>query len=77
MANEKSKNRVGILIACLIIMVFAGVLNSASVFVSPLAKHFDWTTDAIANVSTIMLLCWTPGCLLGGSLMAIRRFLHV
>ena len=70
MANEKTKNRVGILVACLIIMVFAGVLNSASVFVSPLAKHFGWTTDAIANVSTIMLLCWTPGCLLGGNLMA-------
>jgi len=51
-------------------MLIAGICNAASVFVSPLAAHFNWSTDAIANVSTTMLLCWTPGALIGGSLMA-------
>lgn len=62
--------RVGILVRCLIIMILAGIVNAASVFVSPLADHFGWTADSIANVSTTMLLCWTPGALIGGSLMA-------
>lgn len=64
------QKRVGMLVRCLIIMVIAGIGNSASVFVSPLAEHFAWSTDAVANVSTTMLLCWTPGALVGGSLMA-------
>ena len=62
--------RVGILVRCLIIMILAGIGNAASGFVSPLADHFGWTADSIANVSTTMLLCWTPGALIGGSLMA-------
>ena len=70
MDNTLDKKRVSILVCCLIIMVFAGVLNSASVFVSPLAEYYGWTTDQIANVSTVMLFIWTPGSLLGGSLMA-------
>lgn len=62
--------RVGILVRCLIVMIFAGIVNATSVFVSPLAEHFGWSTDSIANVSTTMLFCWTPGALIGGSLMA-------
>jgi MFS transporter, OFA family, oxalate/formate antiporter len=69
MATVKERNRITVLVACLIVMTTAGILNSTSVFVSPLAGYFGWSTDAIANVSTLMLLCWTPGCLLGGSIM--------
>lgn len=68
--EKLDEKRVGILIRCLIVMLIAGIGNSAAVFVSPLAAHFEWPTDAIANVSTTMLLCWTPGALVGGSLMA-------
>ena len=50
-------------------MLFAGILNSVSVFVKPLATYYKWSTDAIANVSTTMLFIWTPGALLGGWLM--------
>lgn len=62
--------RLGILVRCLVVLLITGVTNSAAVFVSPLAEHFSWTPDAIANVSTTMLLCWTPGALIGGTLMS-------
>ena len=63
--ENMDRNRLGILIRCLVILLITGVTNSAAVFVSPLATHFNWTADAIANVSTTMLLCWTPGALIG------------
>ena len=68
--ENMDRKRLGILIRCLVILLITGVTNSAAVFVSPLAKHFNWTADAIANVSTTMLLCWTPGALIGGTLMS-------
>ena len=68
--ENMDRNRLGILIRCLVILLITGVTNSAAVFVSPLAAHFNWTADAIANVSTTMLLCWTPGALIGGTLMS-------
>lgn len=68
--ENMDKKRFGILIRCLVILLITGVTNSAAVFVSPLAEHFSWTSDAIANVSTTMLLCWTPGALIGGTLMS-------
>ena len=67
--ENMDRNRLGILIRCLVILLITGVTNSAAVFVSPLAAHFNWTADAIANVSTTML-CWTPGALIGGTLMS-------
>ena len=68
--ENMDRNRLGIRIRCLVILLITGVTNSAAVFVSPLAAHFNWTADAIANVSTTMLLCWTPGALIGGTLMS-------
>ena len=68
--ENMDRSRLGILIRCLVILLITGVTNSAAVFVSPLAAHFNWTADAIANVSTTMLLCWTPGALIGGTLMS-------
>lgn len=70
--ENMDRNRLGILIRCLVILLITGVTNSAAVFVSPLAAHFNWTADAIANVSTTMLLCWTPGALIGGTLITPR-----
>ena len=45
-------NRYGLLVRCLVILVCAGVLNSTSVFVSPLAESLNIEVDKIANVST-------------------------
>lgn len=70
MENSLNVNRNQILIRCLLVMLFAGILNSAAVFVKPLATYYEWSTDAIANVSTTMLFIWTPGALLGGWLMS-------
>lgn len=68
-AMDHSVNRISMLVRCLIILVCAGVLNSTSVFVSPLAEYFGWETSAIANVSTTMLTFWPIGSLVGGWLM--------
>jgi OFA family oxalate/formate antiporter-like MFS transporter len=70
MEKSLNVNRNNILVRCLLIMLFAGILNSVSVFVKPLATYYQWSTDAIANVSTTMLFIWTPGALLGGWLMS-------
>ena len=47
--ENMDRNRLGILIRCLVILLITGVTNSAAVFVSPLAAHFNWTADAIAK----------------------------
>lgn len=38
--ENMDRNRLGILIRCLVILLITGVTNSAAVFVSPLAAHF-------------------------------------
>lgn len=63
-------NRYGLLVRCLVILVCAGVLNSTSVFVSPLAESLNIEVDKIANVSTTMLTFWAIGALIGGWLMS-------
>ena len=39
--ENMDRNRLGILIRCLVILLITGVTNSAAVFVSPLAAHFN------------------------------------
>jgi hypothetical protein len=39
--ENMDRNRLGILIRCLVILLLTGVTNSAAVFVSPLAAHFN------------------------------------
>ena len=66
MSNAKTANRTGVLVRALIILFMGGVVNSAAVFVSPLAAHYGWTTESIAGVATFMALMQTPGHILSG-----------
>lgn len=52
------------------IMLFVGIINSVSVFVSPLAVFYGWETAAIANVSSTMLTFWPIGSIVGGKLLS-------
>ena len=65
----KTPNRTGILVRALIVLAMCGIVNSAAVFVSPMAKHFGWTTEAIAGVATYMAFMQTPGHILSGWLL--------
>ena len=65
----KTPNRTGILVRALIVLAMYGIVNSAAVFVSPMAKHFGWTTEAIAGVATYMAFMQTPGHILSGWLL--------
>ncbi|MCI9469463.1 MAG: OFA family MFS transporter [Oscillospiraceae bacterium] len=69
MSNAKTVNRTGVLIRALIILFMGGVVNSAAVFVSPLAAHYGWTVESIAGVATFMALMQTPGHILSGWMM--------
>ena len=62
----KKQNRTGILVRGLIVLAMCGIVNSAAVFVSPMAQHFGWTTEAIAGVATWMAFMQTPGHILSG-----------
>lgn len=66
MSNAKTVNRTGVLVRALIILFMGGILNSAAVFVSPLAAHYGWTTESIAGVATFMAFMQTPGHILSG-----------
>ena len=66
MSNAKTVKRTGVLIRALIILFMGGVVNSAAVFVSPLASHYNWTVESIAGVATFMALMQTPGHILSG-----------
>ena len=59
----KTPNRTGILVRALIVLAMCGIVNSAAVFVSPMAKHFGWTTEAIAGVATYMAQHYIPSSL--------------
>ena len=65
----KTPNRTGILVRALIVLAMCGIVNSAAVFVSPMAKHFGWTTEAIAGVATYMAFMQTPGHIISGWLL--------
>lgn len=66
MSNEKTVNRTGVLVRALIILFMSGVVNSAAVFVSPLAARYGWTVESIAGVATFMAFMQTPGHILSG-----------
>ncbi|WP_312811597.1 MFS transporter [Sedimentibacter sp.] len=70
MQNQLTVNRNAMLIRSLIIMLFAGIINSTAVFVSPLAAYYGWETAAVANVGSTMLLFWPIGSIIGGKIMA-------
>jgi len=53
-----------------IVMLFVGIINSVSVFVSPLAVYYGWETSAIANISSTMLTFWPIGSIVGGKLLS-------
>ena len=40
--NQKLPSRTGILVRALIILFVGGMVNSAAVFVNPLAQHYGW-----------------------------------
>lgn len=65
----RTPNRMGILIRALIILFVGGMVNSAAVFVSPLAQHYSWTTESVASVITFMAVMQTPGHILSGWMM--------
>lgn len=65
-ATQKLPNRTGVLVRALIILFVGGILNSAAVFVNPLALHYGWTTESVAGVITFMATLQTPGHVLSG-----------
>lgn len=64
--NQKLPSRTGILVRALIILFVGGMVNSAAVFVNPLAQHYGWTTESVAGVITFMATMQTPGHILSG-----------
>ena len=68
--TKHEDNRTAMLIRGLVILLCAGIINSVSVFVSPLAKYYGWETSAIANVGTTMLTFWPIGAIIGGKLLS-------
>ena len=65
-ATQKLPNRTGILVRALIILFAGGMVNSAAVFVNPLAQQYGWTTESVAGVITFMATMQTPGHILSG-----------
>ena len=65
-ATQKLPSRTGILIRALIILFVGGMVNSAAVFVNPLAEQFAWSTESVAGVITFMATMQTPGHILSG-----------
>lgn len=67
--NALNVNRNAMMARGLIILLCAGVINSISVFVVPLAAYYGWEKTAIANIGTTMLTFWPIGAILGGKLL--------
>lgn len=65
-ATQKLPSRTGILVRALIILFVGGMVNSAAVFVNPLAEQFAWSTESVAGVITFMATMQTPGHILSG-----------
>lgn len=65
-ATQKLPSRTGILVRALIILFVGGMVNSAAVFVNPLAEQFSWSTESVAGVITFMATMQTPGHILSG-----------
>ena len=65
-ATQKLPSRTGILIRTLIILFVGGMVNSAAVFVNPLAQQYAWSTESVAGVITFMATMQTPGHILSG-----------
>lgn len=65
-----TSSRTGVLVRALIILFMCGLVNSAAVFVSPMAQYYGWTTEAVAGVATYMALMQTPGHILSGWLLS-------
>lgn len=64
--TQKLPSRTGILVRALIILFVGGMVNSAAVFVNPLAEQFAWSTESVAGVITFMATMQTPGHILSG-----------
>ena len=64
--TQKLPSRTGILVRALIILFVGGMVNSAAVFVNPLAEQFSWSTESVAGVITFMATMQTPGHILSG-----------
>lgn len=63
-------NRTGILIRGLIIMLSAGIVNAAAIFVSPLAGYKNWEAEAVASAATMMGTFTVVGHFFGGILLS-------
>lgn len=68
--NSSKVNRTGILIRGLIIMLSAGIVNAAAIFVSPLASFKGWEAEAVAGAATLMGTFTVIGHFFGGILLS-------
>lgn len=68
--NSSRVNRTGILIRGLIIMLSAGIVNAAAIFVSPLASFKGLEAEAVAGAATFMGTFTVIGHFFGGILLS-------
>ena len=54
--TQKLPSRTGILVRALIILFVGVMVNSAAVFVNPLAEQFAWSTESVAGVLPFMAI---------------------
>ena len=70
MGKENTNQRIRVLVAGAIVLLFLGIIYVWSEFVTPVSKYFNWDGGAVKLTSSFMLCCFVLGILASGRLQA-------
>lgn len=69
--SQRTVNRYVVLAAGMIVQLCAGIIYMWSVFKKPVTEYLSWSSDSAALVTSIMMVAFVLGMILGGRIISV------